>query len=982
VFILLFVVLHKKLFIILLFTNLTFQVLLCYSQIQPEVWYFGNYAGVDFSDDIPMPLTDGMISTLEGCATICDPAGNILMYTNGQTVWAKDHSVMPNGTNLHGHTSSTQAACIVKQPGNNPFLYIFTTDYFTGSSGLKYSIVDISLNNGKGEIVEKNIPLLSPVSEKLTTIIHGNGTGIWVITHKWGTAEFFAYLIDETGIQEPIISSSGTVHSGGTYGYYNCIGYMKPSNNGDKIALAIYDMGVIELFDFNKNTGVVYNPLTFSGFSKSYGVEFSPDDSRLYVKGLYSGSIYQFNLNAGSYNDIVNSKTLIGTATAPVSSPNYISGALQLAPDGKIYVSKHNSLYLGRINYPNNLGTACNFVDDGFYLGGKNAQLGLPHTGISLFLSMDAENYCFGDSTGFFIFGANLSIIDSLSWDFGDPASGENNFSSLINPSHIFSAPGIYSVSVIIYFGLVEFELSMEIEILPAPLVDLGNDTLLCLGQSIDLTAGNGDNTYLWNNGSVDPSITVYEGGVYWVQATNQYGCTAIDSVIIDYYPMAWEELNLGGDTIICNGTSIALNAGSGYTFYQWSDGSNDSILVINTEGLYWIYVENPCGSGSDTIIIQTFPETIVDLGQDTTLCFGEYILLNPGFGFMGYVWQDGSNNVFYTASQTGLFWVQIIDENGCQASDTVKIEFVLPNPDIGNDTTICSGDSVTLFANSVFLSYLWNTGSDESYITIGSEGVIWCQVTDTMGCIGVDSLNVNVIFPPDLSLGEDIAACKGDSVWIIPHPWDDSLLLTWYDGSNDTAKIIKDEGYYWVTTSNKCGSKTDTVYISFYDLPYVNLGNDTLITLNTELILNAGSGFVSYLWNDNTTFQTLSVNQNGVFWVTVFDGYCYNIDTIRIESIDCELYIPIVFTPNMDGYNDLFFTETSEDIQNFRLDIFNKWGEEIWKTDEKNKYWDGKHNGNDAATGVYFWIARYNCANNPSEIIKKGSVTLLRGYH
>ncbi|MFU8843790.1 MAG: hypothetical protein ACNA7V_08285, partial [Bacteroidales bacterium] len=629
---------------------LCFQTFICFSQTQPEIWYFGEHAGVDFSGPVPVPLTDGMITTLEGCATITGIEGNILFYTNGETVWTKDHSIMPNGTNLYGHTSSTQAACIVKKPGNNPFLYIFTTDYFTNPNGLRYSIVDISLNNGKGEIIEKNIPLLSPVAEKLTTVRHGNGTDVWVITHKWGTAEFFTYLVDQTGIHEPVVSSTGTVHAGGTYGYYNCIGYMKPSNNGNKIALAIYDMGVFELFDFNKNTGVISNPMAFSGFSKSYGVEFSPDDSRLYVKGLYSGDIFQLNLNAGSYYDILNSKTLIGVATAPASSPNYISGALQLAPDGKIYVSKHNSLYLGIINYPNLLGSACDFFDNGFYLGGKKAQLGLPHTGMSSYLSMDAENYCFGDSTWFFIFGANLSIIDSLSWDFGDPSSGENNYSSMLNPFHVFSAPGIYSVSVVIYFGLVEFELSKEIEIFPAPLVNLGNDTLLCLGQSIELTAGNSENTYLWNNGATDTTITVFESGVYWVQATNQYGCTVIDSVNIDYYPMAWEDLNLGGDTIICTGTSIYLNAGSGYTFYQWNNGSNDSIITVNTAGIYWVFVENPCGSGTDTIIIQTFPETVIDLGQDSTLCSGEFVFLNPGVGFLAYLWQDGSNNQFLTA--------------------------------------------------------------------------------------------------------------------------------------------------------------------------------------------------------------------------------------------------------------------------------------------------------------------------------------------
>jgi hypothetical protein len=109
----------KNLLIKALLTALILPVLLCNSQTQPEVWYFGQYAGVDFSGLVPAHLTDGMISTLEGCATICDIEGNILFYTNGETVWTKDHAIMPNGTNLHGHFSSTQSACIVKKPAGH-----------------------------------------------------------------------------------------------------------------------------------------------------------------------------------------------------------------------------------------------------------------------------------------------------------------------------------------------------------------------------------------------------------------------------------------------------------------------------------------------------------------------------------------------------------------------------------------------------------------------------------------------------------------------------------------------------------------------------------------------------------------------------------------------------------------------------------------------------------------------------------------------
>ncbi len=161
-------------------------------------WYFGDKAGLSFVTDPPAVLTDGAMYALEGCATISDTTGNLLFYTNGQTVWNKNHQVMDNGTGLLGRASSTQAALIVPWPDNDSLFYIFTT-HGRGliQDGLRHSIVNINENNGLGKVVAKNNLLVDVVCEKLTATHHANGRDVWVLVHGFPNDSFYAYLVTE-----------------------------------------------------------------------------------------------------------------------------------------------------------------------------------------------------------------------------------------------------------------------------------------------------------------------------------------------------------------------------------------------------------------------------------------------------------------------------------------------------------------------------------------------------------------------------------------------------------------------------------------------------------------------------------------------------------------------------------------------------------------------------------------------------------------
>ena len=147
---------------------LTLIVNFTYSQGEANIWYFGQNAGLDFNSGSPVALTNGQLNTLEGCATISTSSGELIFYTDGVTVFNKNHTIMVNGTGLLGHSSSTQSATIVPKPGSSNMFYIFTTDNEHDPDGFRYSIVDMSLDSGNGAItVDKNILVYTPTTESL-----------------------------------------------------------------------------------------------------------------------------------------------------------------------------------------------------------------------------------------------------------------------------------------------------------------------------------------------------------------------------------------------------------------------------------------------------------------------------------------------------------------------------------------------------------------------------------------------------------------------------------------------------------------------------------------------------------------------------------------------------------------------------------------------------------------------------------------------
>jgi gliding motility-associated-like protein len=367
---------------------LSFNNSISYAQ-NPEakrtnIWYFGNGAGLDFSSGIPVAITNSALHTFEGCASMCDINGNLLMYTDGDTIWDRNHQPMPNGVQLTGCPllgSSAQASLIIPQPGNDSLYYVFTTDCWEnfGAFGLRYNLVNINLNGGLGDVIptQKNILLYSPSTEGLTATFNCDKSGVWIMSHEFNNNNYICYFLDRNGINpSPVISSIGGV-------YTDLVSYMRFSPNGKKFASYNYG-GVSELFDFDNNTGNLTNhiPLPDGG----YGTCFSNDNSKLYfTKG--GNYIIQFNVNS---SDVPNSLFLYYDSTID----NATFGAIENAPNGTILISSYFKDSISTIHFPNNDFLSANLNLFDVYLGGKQSARGGINDFIQNYFDTSPKNDC------------------------------------------------------------------------------------------------------------------------------------------------------------------------------------------------------------------------------------------------------------------------------------------------------------------------------------------------------------------------------------------------------------------------------------------------------------------------------------------------------------------------------------------------------------------------------------------------------------
>ena len=357
---------------------------------------------------------------------------------------------------------------------------------------------------------------------------------------------------------------------------------------------------------------------------------------------------------------------------------------------------------------------------------------------------------------------------------------------------------------------------SVIIEVTPTPIVDLGKDTLLCEG-AMTLAIPDKMSHIAWNTGSTDSTITISKSGTHIIIATitDEFGCMNSDTISIDIKPNPI--INLGKDTLICEGT-MTLAMPEKYSHVLWSDTSTNQTLFVDKSGEYFVTVTDEFGCmNSDTISIDINPKPKVDLGKDTLLCEGAITLAIPDK--MSHIaWNTGSTDSTITISKSGthIIIVTITDEFGCMNSDTISID-IKPNPviNLGNDISTCK--PIVLNATGKDLSYLWSDGSTSSSLHITESDTYYLTVTDLNGCIGSDTIQIEFIKYPSIEI-ENLTAnyCTNGMAELVAIT--DAEQLLWNTDEITPTIIVTSPGLYSVTATNGICSSTASYTIKVCD--------------------------------------------------------------------------------------------------------------------------------------------------------------------
>lgn len=878
-----------------------------YSQKEGANWYFGNKAGINFSSGAPVPLGNGKIQTLEGSATISDLNGNLLFYTDGTLVYDRNHQLMPNGINLKGNVSSTQSAIIVPKPQDPTIYYIITIDKpdYTAPpndpiEGVNYSVVDMTLNNGLGDIVanEKNIPLITfdpsdssekefKSSEKIAAIIHGDCESYWVVTQF--TNKFYAFKISKSGFDtNPVISTVPTYIPPTTPDDVvnkTAIGYMKFSSDGTKLAIAhatsilqaggprssSRNNGKVLLYNFDDLTGALSNEQLILSTTYPYGVEFSPKGTKLYIttniydnnEVLLKGELYQYDLES---SNISGSKVVLN------SSKNS-GGALQLAIDGKIYKAGHPSgvsdfHFLSVINKPEEKGTAANFQINKIDISPGIVEMGLPQFIQSLIITdFEVENLCLGDETKFEFTGDEP--FDTLEWEFGDGST-----SQLETPKHTYSQTGLYQVILTRYINnIAQNPVCKQINITDNPVILSEHELYQCDINDSDPADGLAEFNLLLSKDAV--TLGDLETQIYFYESLKE----ATDDVD--------------------NQNSLNI---------VYRNKSRNQIVyakVVKFNSICYEVAEVTLKT-KDGLFIEPSPAKGCDLGNG-----------KAEFNF------------------------DIISEN-------IKEELGLP-----------SSVSLSFHQNSQNAAVGINP-LPSNYVSY--ERTVYIRADDKDICYGSGRMELEISAFPDFQEEYKYQICDGDFPFTLGPPTIDSRFsYSWSSGENVSEIDINSGGTYTLEIIDDelgCRRSMDFIVEKFSTPEIVSIimnstgsTSELTIEVNSNLPPLFSIDDIAGPYQSEAVFRDVSSGEHTIF---VKDENECAISQSQVLVFG----YPSFLTPNKDGHNDTWkpFKVSDPEFKISGIYIYDRYGKLLKQLDPHGNGWDGTFNGNNMPSADYWF--------------------------
>ncbi len=775
----------------------TFSSTLAVAQRDVNIWYFGNLAGLDFNippatTASPAEVTTSAMNAIEGSALVTDrTTGQLLFYTQGIQVFDRNNTPMPAATGanqLGGGPSSTQAALTVPDLANPDRYFIFTTPDLGGGPA-EFSIVDMTLRGGLGDVPTRRqaLPTLGGtpppqrVCEKVIATRDAAGTGFWVLFHEFtqnaaGSNAIYAYHLSATGIDAVRVSNVGTP-IGNTTSFSR--GEMKISPDGTWLATANENQ-VCELFRFNNSTGAVTLVTTLDNGQQHYGVSFSPNSRLLYINDGWNTqprSIDQFNLANPTAAAILASRVEVG-----VSATGFLGG-MQIAPDGRIYIAHNNANTLSVINCPNVAGVGCGFVDVGFtFTGARKSSWGMP----SLILESVATPQFAGRDTAICL-GESVRIgLDSIpghlyTWSPDASLSSPNVARPIATPTTTTS----YPIQITTPHGCIERD-TITVTVNPRPTIVITRDTAICSGESIQLSASGGV-TFQWdpvtdlsNPAIAAPVATPTATTTYTVRVTNATACVDSARVTITVNPKP--TVDAGSDTAICDGDSRQLQAtGPPGVSFRWSPGTglNDTVIANPTATpsvttTYTVVATNASGcSDTDVVTITVLPKPVASISADVTICEDDATILVASGGST-FRWVPGtglsdSSIATPTARPATTTTYTVIVGNGAGCLDTASVTVTVNERPVAvvrqPFDTVCAGQSrqlSVLGGTSVTWSPptgLSNPNVPDPIASPTTSTLYTAIVSNDNGCTDTATIDVVVITPSIRFILPDLVA-------------------------------------------------------------------------------------------------------------------------------------------------------------------------------------------------------------------------------
>ena len=463
-------------------------------------------------------------------------------------------------------------------------------------------------------------------------------------------------------------------------------------------------------------------------------------------------------------------------------------------------------------------------------------------------------------------------------------------------PSIEVSTPNAYSLIATDANGCTAIA-NLDFENIPLPDVNINGPISICNGSDVILSLVGNFTNINWSTGETTPQITLNQPGIYSVFATDPNGCSNTAEHTLGTGNWLTPTIQSSGSA--CDSLTT-LDAGAGYGTYLWSNGETGQTNTVGGDGDYSVTVSSNAGCTGEASIDITLPVLPwVNISGPSAVCVGEMALLSADAGFVFYNWSQGATVADINVSQTGHYEITVTDGDGCTTVNGFDLEnHLTPTVQITGPPAVCEGETAVLDAGSGFVNYEWSNGATSPTISVSQSDNYSLIVTDINSCTAGSNLDFEINPLPDVSINGPSFFCEGTPVSL--SATGNFAQTVWNTGAVTPTIDVSQAGEYSVIVTDAIGCTNEAAHELESNgmlIPIINTSNSPC---NPSAILDAGSGYDTYLWSTGATDESITIFTNGLYEVTVSDAAgCIGMATVQTTLPD----LPVV---NISGANHL----------------------------------------------------------------------------